>query len=89
MICYIAAPCCRSTSTTTSYFLGIFFGIFTVPDMLYSRTLLQVHIYHHFINNTFRVVGRKLQDHEVRPDQSTKFETFFASEDQQNFALDV
>ena len=27
---------------------------------------LQVHIYHHFINNTFRVVGRKLQDHEVR-----------------------
>ena len=57
--------------------------------MLYSRTLLQVHIYHHFINNTFRVVGRKLQDHEVRPDQSTKFETFFASEDQQNFALDV
>ena len=29
-------------------------------------TLLQVHIYHHFINNTFRVVGRKLQDHEVR-----------------------
>ena len=34
--------------------------------MLYSSTLLQVHIYHHFINNTFRVVGRKLQDHEVR-----------------------
>ena len=25
----------------------------------------QVHIYHHFINSTFRVVGRKLQDHEV------------------------
>ena len=29
---------------------------------------LQVHIYHHFINSTFRVVGRKLQDHEVGKD---------------------
>ena len=25
----------------------------------------KVHIYHHFINSTFRVVGRKLEDHEV------------------------
>ncbi|QQP36346.1 Uncharacterized protein FKW44_021414, partial [Caligus rogercresseyi] len=24
-----------------------------------------VHIYHHSLNNTFRVVGRKLHDHEV------------------------
>ena len=31
-----------------------------------SHGLSKVHIYHHFINNTFRVVGRKLQDHEVR-----------------------
>ena len=30
-----------------------------------SHGLSKVHIYHHFINNTFRVVGRKLQDHEV------------------------
>lgn len=27
--------------------------------------LSKVHIYHHQIHNTFRVVGRKLQDHEV------------------------
>jgi hypothetical protein len=32
---------------------------------LRQSLLSQVHIYHHFINNTFRVVGRKLQDHEV------------------------
>ncbi len=31
-----------------------------------SHGLSKVHIYHHFINNTFRVVGRKLQDHEVQ-----------------------
>jgi enabled protein len=31
-----------------------------------SHGLSKVHIYHHFINNTFRVVGRKLQDHEVK-----------------------
>ena len=31
-----------------------------------SHGLSKVHIYHHFINSTFRVVGRKLQDHEVR-----------------------
>eukprot|EP00095_Tigriopus_kingsejongensis_P008599 maker-scaffold460_size165339-snap-gene-0.25 protein:Tk08599 transcript:maker-scaffold460_size165339-snap-gene-0.25-mRNA-1 annotation:"protein enabled isoform x2" len=30
-----------------------------------SHGLSKVHIYHHFINSTFRVVGRKLQDHEV------------------------
>jgi len=30
-----------------------------------SHGLSKVHIYHHFINTTFRVVGRKLQDHEV------------------------
>ena len=30
-----------------------------------SHGLSKVHIYHHFLNNTFRVVGRKLQDHEV------------------------
>lgn len=31
-----------------------------------SHGLSKVHIYHHFINSTFRVVGRKLGDHEVR-----------------------
>ena len=31
-----------------------------------SQGLSKVHIYHHSVNNTFRVVGRKLQDHEVR-----------------------
>ena len=30
-----------------------------------SQGLSKVHIYHHNVNNTFRVVGRKLQDHEV------------------------
>uniref|UniRef100_T1JKQ0 Uncharacterized protein n=1 Tax=Strigamia maritima TaxID=126957 RepID=T1JKQ0_STRMM len=30
-----------------------------------SSGLSKVHIYQHLINNTFRVVGRKLQDHEV------------------------
>ena len=31
-----------------------------------SQGLSKVHIYHHAVNNTFRVVGRKLNDHEVR-----------------------
>lgn len=31
-----------------------------------SSGLSKVHIFKHVINNTFRVVGRKLQDHEVR-----------------------
>ncbi|XP_076355396.1 uncharacterized protein LOC143249439 isoform X1 [Tachypleus tridentatus] len=30
-----------------------------------SSGLSKVHLYHHVANNTFRVVGRKLQDHEV------------------------
>lgn len=30
-----------------------------------SSGLSKVQIYHHLQNNTFRVVGRKLQDHEV------------------------
>jgi enabled protein len=30
-----------------------------------SLGLSKVHIYHHTQNNSFRVVGRKLQDHEV------------------------
>ncbi|KAK2706913.1 protein enabled-like isoform X3 [Artemia franciscana] len=30
-----------------------------------SSGLSKVHVYHHTINNTFRVVGRKLHDHEV------------------------
>lgn len=30
-----------------------------------SAGLAKVHIYHHSVNNTFRVVGRKLPDHEV------------------------
>ncbi|CAL1266677.1 unnamed protein product [Larinioides sclopetarius] len=30
-----------------------------------SSGLSKVHIYQHLTNNTFRVVGRKLQDHEV------------------------
>ncbi|GIZ03428.1 protein enabled, partial [Caerostris extrusa] len=29
-----------------------------------SSGLAKVHIYHHVENNTFRVVGRKVQDHE-------------------------
>ncbi len=38
-----------------------------------SHGLSKVHIYHHFINSTFRVVGRKLEDHEVRiPPNSTR-----------------
>lgn len=31
-----------------------------------SSGLSKVQIYHHVTNNTFRVVGRKLGDHEVR-----------------------
>ena len=31
-----------------------------------SSGVSKVNIYHHSINNTFRVVGRKLQDMEVR-----------------------
>jgi len=30
-----------------------------------SHGLSKIHIYQHTINNTFRVVGRKLHDHEV------------------------
>ena len=30
-----------------------------------SSGLSKVHIYHHVVNNSYRVVGRKLQDHEV------------------------
>ena len=30
-----------------------------------SQGLSKIHIYQHPVNNTFRVVGRKLQDHEV------------------------
>ena len=38
-----------------------------------SHGLSKVHIYHHFINNTFRVVGRKLQDHEVRTKNQARY----------------
>ena len=31
-----------------------------------SQGMSKVQIYHHSVNNTFRVVGRKLNDHEVR-----------------------
>ncbi len=31
-----------------------------------SQGISKVQIYHHSVNNTFRVVGRKLNDHEVR-----------------------
>lgn len=31
-----------------------------------STGVSKVHIYQHMTNNTFRVVGRKLHDHEVR-----------------------
>lgn len=31
-----------------------------------SQGISKIHIYQHVVNNTFRVVGRKLQDHEVR-----------------------
>ena len=30
-----------------------------------SQGLSKIHIYQHTLNNTFRVVGRKLHDHEV------------------------
>lgn len=30
-----------------------------------TQGLSKIHIYQHAVNNTFRVVGRKLQDHEV------------------------
>lgn len=30
-----------------------------------SSGLSKVQLYHHQVNNTFRVVGRKLQDHEI------------------------
>ncbi len=30
-----------------------------------SQGISKVQIYHHSVNNTFRVVGRKLNDHEV------------------------
>jgi len=30
-----------------------------------SQGLSKIHIYQHTVNNTFRVVGRKLHDHEV------------------------
>ena len=33
-----------------------------------SQGVSKVHIYQHSINNTFRVVGHKLQDHEVGGD---------------------
>jgi len=32
-----------------------------------SPGISKVNIYHHSVNNTFRVVGRKLQDMEVSP----------------------
>ena len=37
-----------------------------------STGLSKVHIYHHSVNNTFRVVGRKIQDHEVSGQNSNK-----------------
>ena len=87
-------------------------------EMLYSSTLLQVHIYHHFIifggiflefslsqicyiaalccrststttSSTTHSEWSEENSKTTRWDQTTKFETFFASEDQQNFALDV
>ena len=33
-----------------------------------SNGFAKVHIYHHVVNNTYRVVGRKLQDQEVSRD---------------------
>lgn len=39
-----------------------------------SSGLSKVHIYQHTIQQTFRVVGRKLQDHEVR---KINIKTFF------------
>ena len=32
-----------------------------------TQGLSKIHIYQHSVNKTFRVVGRKLQDHEVGP----------------------
>ena len=39
-----------------------------------SQGISKVQIYHHSVNNTFRVVGRKLNDHEVG--SVTKFHNF-------------
>ncbi|KAG6464734.1 hypothetical protein O3G_MSEX014695 [Manduca sexta] len=44
-----------------------------------SSGLSKVHIYHHTQHNTFRVVGRKLNDHEVRGKMDLKFITFRTS----------
>ena len=35
-----------------------------------TQGLSKVHIYHHSVNNSFRVVGRKLADHEVKPSRT-------------------
>lgn len=35
----------------------------------------KVHIYHHPTNATFRIVGRKVQDHEVRLSKSVNHQT--------------
>jgi len=39
-----------------------------------SQGLSKIHIYQHTINNTFRVVGRKLHDHEVTDVKSAQLD---------------
>ena len=41
-----------------------------------SSGLSRVHIYHHTVNKTFRVVGRKLQDHEVWKQMGIRLPSF-------------
>jgi hypothetical protein len=42
-----------------------------------STGFSRVHIYHHTGNNTFRVVGRKIQDHQVRDCSSSYLKTIW------------
>ena len=43
-----------------------------------SNGFAKVHIYHHVVNNTYRVVGRKLQDQEVRENREEMQRMCFA-----------
>ena len=43
-----------------------------------SNGFAKVHIYHHVVNNTYRVVGRKLQDQEVRENREEMQRMWYA-----------
>ena len=46
-----------------------------------SNGFAKVHIYHHVVNNTYRVVGRKLQDQEVRANWEERQRVWYAALD--------